>query len=279
MLPDFLCLGAMRSGTTWLDNILRSHPRIWLPTRRKEVHFFDNFYDRGVTWYEKFFPAEGDAAAYDRIGEMTPKYLYHPDVPGRIRDTLPEADFLIVLRNPVDRAYSHYKYELQNTGVDRSFTEQLEQAPDTFERGLYAEQIKRYLALFPRRRFLVLIFERMVAEPEAACRQVADFLGIDPNRFDLPDDASGRAINISERPRFRRLYAFGKTMSNLMHRWDMDWVVNAAKRVGLNKTLRRGERFPRLDPETRRHLFARYKPDIRELESLLNIDLDVWRNK
>ena len=112
---------ANRSGSTWLDSLLRRHPRVYLPTQRKELHFFDRHYRRGTGWYEACFPTAEEAAAYDQIGEITPMYIYDPEVPARIEQLLPDCRFLIILRNPADRAYSQYTSMVHHFGETRSF--------------------------------------------------------------------------------------------------------------------------------------------------------------
>ena len=83
-LPTFLGIGAMRAGTTWLHDLLASHPDVFVPARRKEVNFFSFYYERGLSWYERFFPPESEAQNYRAIGEISPIYLYCDPCPERI---------------------------------------------------------------------------------------------------------------------------------------------------------------------------------------------------
>ncbi|MEX2132610.1 MAG: sulfotransferase domain-containing protein, partial [Acidimicrobiia bacterium] len=103
-LPTFLIAGAMRCGTTSLNAYLREHDEITVG-QPKEVHFFDQNYERGIDWYLQHFPGSDTAKA---IGEATPAYLYFPEVAERIATTLPDVKILLLLRDPVDRAHSHY---------------------------------------------------------------------------------------------------------------------------------------------------------------------------
>ena len=103
--PDFICVGAAKSGSTSLHEILAVHPDIWLPAA-KELHFFDNpdHYARGMSWYREQFSA---APANAMVGEVTPAYLSYPEIPARMREHLGDALKLIFLfREPVSRAYS-----------------------------------------------------------------------------------------------------------------------------------------------------------------------------
>ena len=102
MLPNFLCIGAQRAGTTWLYDLLASHPEVYVPSRRKEVHYFDWYYDRGLSWYTRFFPPQGEVARYRAVGEVTPDYLYDSTCPKHISETLPSVKLIAILCNPVD---------------------------------------------------------------------------------------------------------------------------------------------------------------------------------
>ena len=112
-LPNFLVIGAQRGGTTLLHRVLDRHPEVYVPQRRKEVHFFDWYYDRGADWYAGFFPCE-QADEYRAVGEVTPDYLFDPHAPGRIRAVLPHCRFVASLRDPIQRAFSWYSFQLRS---------------------------------------------------------------------------------------------------------------------------------------------------------------------
>src|SRR4051812_32958483 len=104
-LPTFLGIGVPRAGTTWLHELLSSHPEVYVPVRRKELSFFNLYYDRGTRWYQKFFPSEAEADRYRALGEITPYYFYGPECPERIA-RLGVGKLLLILRHPVERAWS-----------------------------------------------------------------------------------------------------------------------------------------------------------------------------
>ena len=104
MLPTFLVVGAARCGTSWLDPNLRQHPEVYLPLNTSEVHFFDNNYDTGIEWYEKIF----QGVQVKAVGEVTPSYHYYKDVAQRIKKHIHDVNMIALLRNPVERAYSHH---------------------------------------------------------------------------------------------------------------------------------------------------------------------------
>src|SRR5215213_1565056 len=122
-LPNFIIIGAQRGGTTSLYRYLTEHPSIGA-AYRKEVHFFDRHFDKGMAWYLAHFPARGE---FPIVGEASPFYLFHPAVPGRIHAAVPQARFIALLRNPIDRAYSQYHMKSRHDLETLSFEDALAQ--------------------------------------------------------------------------------------------------------------------------------------------------------
>ena len=207
-LPDYLVIGAARAGSTSLYEYLIQHPAV-LPALVKEVHFFTASYARGAGWYRAHFPIGLRRAMVARrqgvalTGEATPYYLFDPRAPNRIRQLLPSVRLLAVLRDPVQRAVSHYQHE-RRLGVE---TLSLAEAIDAEEgrldgaedverldmdgalqfrhqhfgylaRGRYAEQLQRYLAQFPASQLMVVRSEDLFEQPEATYAKVLHFLGL-----------------------------------------------------------------------------------------------------
>jgi hypothetical protein len=224
-LPDFLIIGAKRSGTTSLHRWLLAHPEVlplfpsarWLPVRSdiKGVHFFDRA-GRGPWWYRSHFPTRPTRAVAARraggarvvAGEASPYYLHHPHAPARAAEVVPGARLLVLLRDPVDRAWSHWK-EQRRRGFEplATFEEALEAEPgrlageverlvaDPHHRSFahehqsyaatsrYLEALTRWEATFPADQLLVLRSEDLFAEPQATFDRVLDFLGLRPARL------------------------------------------------------------------------------------------------
>lgn len=164
------------------------HPQI-LGTNRKEIHFFDKKYVKGIEWYKQQFPSKPVGSRLLLIGEATPSYIFDPKVPNRINNHLPNVKLIILLRNPVDRAYSQYhmqlrskKHELFPNGLNKdalTFEDVLDKnIGDYLSRGIYAEQLERWVKLFPRRQLLILQSERFFTNPEETLKKVFDFLGL-----------------------------------------------------------------------------------------------------
>lgn len=203
--PDFIIIGAGKSGTTSLYKYLIQHPRV-APAATKQVDFFHRWFDRGTGWYLEQFPT--DRAEGVVTGEASPYYMFHPHVPRRIRAFRPEIKLVAVLRNPVDRTYSHYQHQVRGRYETLSFEEALtaeeqrlaSEVPKLMEdetyyskvhrrlsykaRSRYADQLEAWFSLFPREQTLILHSEALFAEPASVLDQVASFLGVSPVRLD-----------------------------------------------------------------------------------------------
>jgi len=212
LLPDFLIIGTAKSGTTTLHGWLSEHPFIE-PATKKEVHFFDYDFFRGVDWYRSHFPAELDREAFERdygrgflTGEASPSYISHEWAPSRIARVLPHAKLIVALRNPVDRAYSQFQMS-RREGEEplESFAEAVAVEPTRLQsecersrrdprynswpigcwsylmRSRYAEQIERWFQFFPREQFLFVKTDDLELDPQRTLDQVYAFLGLPPH--------------------------------------------------------------------------------------------------
>ncbi len=211
-LPDFLLVGAKRGGTTSLWRYLQEHPAV-LPLfpaaeKRKGMYYFDEQYGRGERWYRSHFPTRhARAAAAARVGgrvvagEGTPYYLYHPWAPVRAARTVPDAVILVVLRDPVERAFSHWKERSKHTEslpfadaieaeaercageterilADPSYVSFAHRHQSYVDQSRYAPMLERWFAAFGRDRVLVGVSEEMYAAPQAFYDRVTDALGL-----------------------------------------------------------------------------------------------------
>lgn len=217
VLPEVIIIGAQKSGTTSLFEYLKNHPRL-SASYKKEVHFFDgglnpkvDDFNKGIKWYKTHFPLKfinNKKIAY----EASPLYIFNPLVPERIYNQIPKAKLIVVLRNPVERAISHYFHEkrqgretLQITGAMKQEEQRLEEVikikdykSNAFihasykSRGIYHEQLNRYYALFPKENLLVLNSDELFKQPLETLKTVYEFLGIE----DYSDSANLKPQNI-----------------------------------------------------------------------------------
>lgn len=204
-LPNFMIIGAQKSGTTSLFRYLCRHPQL-LEGFRKEIHFFDggirepyeNF-KQGADWYRAHFPPRRRLGGRCKTFEASPVYLFNPLVPERIFDLDPGIRFIALLRNPTERALSHY-FHAQRKGreplpIDEAMAAEdgrLEPALQAADynnqafrhfsykhRGLYMQQLERYCRFFPREQILTLCSERLFRDPAVVLRRVFEFVGVD----------------------------------------------------------------------------------------------------
>ena len=215
--PDFLIIGAQKAGTTSLFSWLIQHVDVVGP-RMKELHFFDRrWVDSKVGDYWADFPLRVHMNAAARVrrrtvvtGEATPYYLFHPLVPQRVHSVLPDVKLVVVLRDPVQRAISHYWHEVNHGRESLSLEDALAAEPDVIApdldrvargqepsrllpaksyvaRGCYAEQLDRWAVLFSPSQMLILSFAELVSQPLSVDRKTLEFIGVDPDASPAPE--------------------------------------------------------------------------------------------
>jgi hypothetical protein len=197
--PDFFIIGTQKAGTTSLFHYLKQHPEILMP-KHKESHYYDLHYDNiSFEKYMKYYPKRAKGIL---SGEATPRYLYHPLVARRVYNDFPNSKLIVLLRNPIDRAYSQYNMSKKNRNISASF-ESIIRDEEHFSlnnswqqavidekklgvnryvylsRGYYFEQLKVWLKYFPLKQFLILFSEDLYANKLKELNKVALFLGID----------------------------------------------------------------------------------------------------
>ncbi len=247
-LPDFVLIGGPRCGTTAMYSSLSQHPNI-APALLKEVHYFDLYLDRGLDWYRSNFPLVRTQQKWARsgqklvTGEACPSYLYNPHVPRRIREVLPSAKLLVLLRNPARRAYSHYVWTQTVAEEPLTFRQAIDAEPQRLageydktlanedyigiprayysyvEQGIYVDQLRRWTEVFPREQMLVLSSEQWFRNSEDTYRRIVKFLGLPdwaPEEFKrehsiphapIPEDAR-LLLQDYFRPHNERLFEF-----------------------------------------------------------------------
>jgi hypothetical protein len=182
-LPDFVIIGVQKGGTSFLYYLLTCHPLVE-PAARKELHFFDDpqRFDNGVGWYRRCFPQSSWKDGRRSItGEASPSYLFDPPVPKRMAGVVPQARLIILLRNPIDRAYSHYQMQVKRGQEPNTFEEAIEQQHSSYlSRGIYVDQLLRWFEYFSKEQMLILKSEDFFERPVETLKVVLNFL-------ELPD--------------------------------------------------------------------------------------------
>jgi hypothetical protein len=211
---EFLVIGAGKSGTTWIWDVLRKHPDCFVPNA-KELHYFNvdppepvgrenpNF-RKGDDWYHRHF---ANASSHQVIGEISPSYLWSKGAAEAIYQYNPNIKLIALLRDPVDRAYSQFRYRIQRgIAPQNSFEEEIKKSPFIIERSMYGKLLTPYFTLFPRNQIKILFFEDIQHNSELLVAEVQEFLGIP--HLAIP---ASKKINATGRSRFPRLNrAIGK---------------------------------------------------------------------
>ena len=236
-LPDFLGIGTQKGGTTSLQKLLERHPDAFLPTT-KEIHYFSLRYNETEEWYRGHF----QQATQDQIcGEITPYYLFHPDAPERIQALIPEVRFIVLLRDPVERALSQYFHarrlgfeELDLEAALAAESERLarrdpysHQKHSYLSRSRYELQLQRYLRLFNRQQMLILRSEDFFEKPQHSWKAILEFL--DLRACPIPEQAVkanagiGEASGVPHRLRAWMREELKDTLKAMQDQYGMTW--------------------------------------------------------
>ncbi|CAN5845011.1 hypothetical protein BH23ACT4_BH23ACT4_15420 [soil metagenome] len=198
-LPEFLIIGGIRCGTTSMIEYLGDHPSVGIPpVGKKELHFFDRHFDRGANWYRSWFPLKGSSRGTS--GESSPTYLMEPGVPERVAGLLPDVRLIVMLRDPVERAASHFSLRRGKGSEPKStLAATLEDeerrlqgssrhpgqggAIDCyFEQGNYIKGLRKWSEQFDREQMLVVDSAELFTDPGAVYDRTLLFLGLSPHR-------------------------------------------------------------------------------------------------
>ena len=289
-LPNLIVPGAAKAGTTTVYHYLAQHPKIYLP-RTKEPNFFSNdvAWEGGVDTYIANHFAE--AAAFPVRAEATPHYLFYEKAARRIAEVLPRTHqrFLVVLRDPVERAYSLYWNMVHEGHETLSFEAALEAEPGRqgteaieriggirwqyFASGLYASQIERWLQFFPTDAFMFVLTEDLRGNRMQVVNRIFSLLGLEPL-----DRIEAVRSNKAALPRSRLLQRFLRhpnrartTLGKLLPSRLKLSVAGSLLRIN-----RRPFEYPPMNPDTKKALRERFAPDVERLQTLIRRDLSAW---
>lgn len=260
LLPQVLLIGAQKAGTTSLYNYLIQHPLV-LPGTRKEVRYFNAGFEQGVDWYRSHFPlararrfAAGDSAPITI--DASTGYLPDPNAPKRVAELLPDAKFIVLLRDPVERAWSHYRHSVRKGHESLEFGAALQAESSRLEpyyravragtppgreyshysyvkRGRYAEQLQRWFEVFAREQFLVMAAEELFAQPSRMTNEVLAFLDLSPLEHveaDAHNAGSGDAMPAAERAWLEAYFEpHNEQLSRLLD-WAPAWASSSDRR-------------------------------------------------
>ncbi|HSW12142.1 MAG TPA: sulfotransferase domain-containing protein [Solimonas sp.] len=271
MKPAFIYIGPDKSGSSWLYEMLRQHPRCHLPAA-KDLYFFDRYYERGWDWYARQL---GSAAPGTLVGEVCHDYLFSPQAAQRIAADLPGVRLLTILRDPVERAHSHWLYMRRNGRTQASFEEALDRHPQLIDNGLYGRHLQPWFDRCGRERLGVFWFDQLQRSPRELALAILGFLGLeDPGSIDYD-----RQVRAAAAPRSPALARLAKNTATTLREAGFPNLLGRIKHAELTQRLYRpyapGER-PAIDPATRRQLQQRFAPDLAQLRELLGAQGPAW---
>ncbi len=270
-LPSFLIIGPPRTGSSWLHEVLKE--RTLLPKITKETRFFDTHFQRGMDWYRSHFP-KGNRP----IGEVAPTYFASPEARERIASVLPHARVVCVFRNPVERILSLYRLKRAYGMIPWSFEQAIVHDPELMESSRYATNLRAWQRTLGRDRVLPTVYDDLRDEPQAYLDSVVDFIGVP--RFSLTQEQV-RYVHASEsltHPRSYHRTRYATNMADWFKARRLDRVVAAVKQSPLMKLfLGGGPAFSDLSRDVSFQLYEHFRPEVEELETMLNRDLSAWK--
>jgi len=274
MLPNFVGIGAQRSGTTWIYEMLKNHPQVCM-SPEKEINFFNNHYGKGLEWYKKFF---NECSREKVIGEFSPTYLSNNLAAKRMRKIVPEAKIIVSLRNPADQIFSRYHYMISRQMYSKSFDKALKGMPCLIEDAFYYKHIKRYLEYFDRDQILILIYEDLHRDARSFLRKVYSFLGIDSSY--IPPNLNEKVHSIRV-PKSKHIETAMVIIRILLRKMELYSLVEKLKERDIVRKLRElntraNKTYKEMDARNRHRLNQIFAHDKESLLALLGRDLSIW---
>lgn len=271
--PNFLIPGAPRSMTSALVYYLEEHPDVCFG-RVKEINYFTKYHDKGTDWYLEFFRGCATEAA---VGEASTRYMSEPNAAERILNFNPAMRLIFVLRDPVQRAYSEYKRDIQTRGFDERFDTLVRESDRYIWPGRYSTHLRRFVEWFPQDQMMLVLFDELSSEPRSQLERICGFLSVEQGfRFSR---LGNNTINRSYYP--RSLWLQRWIGEHLRHSYYdpviFRYVKNVVRRflLSINRTTDQTS-FAPMRPETRTYLREIFAPEIEELERMFSLDLSRW---
>ena len=263
-LPDFIIIGAMKSGTTTLYTNLQFHPKIGM-SKLKELHFFSRHYDRPVSWYSDQFTNEKPLN-----GDTTPGYSWahiFPKVAERIHETVPDVKLIYIIRDPIDRIISHLHHDLYR---DRFSPKKVDEAvlkdQQYVRTSQYYYQISHYLEYFDKKQILFVETNDLKADLNGTLNKICEFLGVEEINFEEkakagnPNPSTNKYLIKNYDAAHKYLPRFGAKLYHLLF---------YAIKIKIDR--------PQLKEETLRALKKELYPDVEELKKLTGRDFSAWK--
>lgn len=272
--PNFLGIGVIKSGTTWVAEILASHPQVFI-AHGKELHYFSNYHSRGVEWYLEHFAHAKDELA---VGEYSVSYMDNSEKNARrIHDFDPRMKLVVTLRHPVERAFSHYRWMRQfGYGFD-SFESALKSTPAIIAVSKYFESMQPYWERFSDQQIHFVLHDDIKASPEMVQQQLFNFLEVDP---EFRSTRSEKVIGKTIVPRSTRLELMRQRVHGFLKNKRMAFLITGAKKAGLSNLYRKinddHAAADTLSSEQKFELMKLFSEDLLRFQDRTGLDVSCW---
>jgi hypothetical protein len=283
----FICVGVQKAGTSTLHDILIQHPNLKLPTLKETHHFRDvEKFNKGKDHYFNYYFKKRDKQKY--YGEINPEYAYFDECGDRIKSYFDELKIVFILRNPVDRAYSHYlmtkRRGLETLSFEDAITHEKDRLTSHYNkihysyisRGYYSKQISRFENLFGSNNVKIVLFDNLVKDSKITVDEIVDFIGLNKMEFnyDVKSNPATKVRNKHLRDFIYQENTFKKIIGKLIPSKKIkDYIMNTLSK----KNLKPSETI-KLEMELKKFIYQRYFVDeIGMLEKKLGINLSNWK--
>jgi len=301
-IPDFLIIGAGKSGTTSLDNYLKQHPEIFIPDF-KEPNFYGyeqsnaedfsdpddrNHYLQSVTTLDDYLKLFANAQPGQVIGETSNTYMYHENAPERIKYYNPDVKLIAVLRQPAGRLYSRYMHlARENRTPTEKFEDCLDRNSvwwkrnDLIKEGFYFKNLSKFYELFPTENIRVFLYEEFNADPDRILREIYQFLDVNPE-FKANHSIRFNQSGIIKNKFLDKIYGQKGILTGTLKSMLPEGMIKSLKnslfvQKQLNDLRSKNLEKPKMDPQVRHRLTHEvYGDDIIKLQKLIGRDLSHW---
>ena len=292
-LPDFIVVGAAKSGTTTLSKYLRRHPGVFMATPKEPEYFArDEVYAKGPEWYAQLFAG----AHYSQIcGEASTRYSNYPEFPdtaARMARLIPRAKLIYLIREPVRRAYGYWVQKIVNKHrgwstehVAPTFEEAISESRQFVDGSDYMLQIERFLEFFPRENLLVIIFEEFVKDPPCLLANVTEHIGADPfpegiaQEYVRGNPTTDHFEHLTRRliaQRWKRIPGV-KGLCSIVPQAATERLYRSIRNSPYGRSMAASLEPPRMLPDTERSLRSYFEERNNALEDFLGLKIDAWR--
>ncbi len=270
--PNFLYIGAEKAGSSWIFEILREHPEVYVPPA-KDIQFFDKNYEKGIDWYLSLFQPGGGRKA---IGEVSHDYFLAEQTAGLIKRYLPDVRLICCLREPVDRTMSSYLF-YKTTVLNQATTfEQFAFQERTLKLSDYYYNLRPFYERFPRNNILILFFDDLKKDPARFAQRIYEFLQVNPH---FQSTVLYQKILPASETRLRWLAHLAYQMGLGFRKLGLVNVVGTVKRTGTFRRLfyKELDKKPQVSPAVKQKLQAYYAERYQLLPELIGMPLpESW---